>query len=100
MSVQNYNYKNNLTWTSNNTKVTPQQLFLDATYSFKEMVQNIRVRYIKSKENGAFSNFSLNLDDNHDWVNEQRHRKFGRCYTIYPDKNSRILGIYYIKLEL
>ena len=53
------------------------------------------------------------------WITEKRHRKFGRCYTIHPDKTtryyfvfveyvivlklpslSRNLGIYYMRIFL
>ena len=52
------------------------------------------------------------------WISEKRHRKFGRCYTIHPDKTTRYylfvqhgsvlklpyicrnLGIYYMRIFL
>ena len=31
---------------------------------------------------------------------EQRHRAFGKCYTLYPAKWIREHGIYYYKIQL
>ena len=70
-----------------------------ATFSLKEIAESIYVRYIRADINGKTSE-KLKIVDNHKWVTEQRHRKFGRCYTIYPDENVRQLGIYYIKIKL
>ncbi len=33
-------------------------------------------------------------------LTEQRHRSFGKCYTVHPDQAIRQLGVYYIKMEL
>ena len=68
----------------------------------KEIVKSINVRYIKADENRQFSNkLEIDIGTNHsNWFTEQRHRKFGRCYTTYPDKKSQHLGIYYIKFKL
>ena len=98
-SVQNYNYKINLNWTSNNTLLSQQQLFKDATYSLNELVRKVKVRHLDANDQGQFSEI-LVLEDNAKWVSEQYHRKFGRCYTFYPDENMQSLGIYYITLQL
>ena len=33
-------------------------------------------------------------------VQEQRHRSFGRCYTVQPDPTIQSLGLYYYKMDL
>ena len=33
-------------------------------------------------------------------IQEQRHRGFGRCYTIHPAEKFRKLGLYYFKIYL
>ena len=33
-------------------------------------------------------------------IQEQRHRRFGRCYTIHPAEKFRKLGLYYFKIYL
>ena len=88
-----------MVWTSNDTETTPQQLFFDVTYSLRDIVERIYVRYITADENGKTSD-DLSLLESSDMVTEQRHRKFGRCYTIYPDAKIRKLGIYYFKFKL
>ena len=98
-SIKNYNYKYNLTWTSNNTQLTPQQLFLDATYSLSDLVKAIKIRHLDADTNGSFVEL-LKLEESASWVTQQYHRAFGRCYTLYPEKYTRDLGIYYIALEL
>ena len=29
------------------------------------------------------------------WITEQRHRSFGKCYTIHPDENTRYFWTFY-----
>ena len=98
-SIQHYNHKTNLNWSSNDSSVTEQQLFLEATYNLDEIAKKIQIRLIRSDENGTFLK-SLDLFNSQKWITEQRHRKFGRCYTMYPDNFTRSLGIYYIKFQL
>ena len=98
-SIKKYNYKTNLNWSSNDSGVTQQQLFLEATYNLDEIAKKIQIRLIRSDENGTFLK-SLDLFNSQKWITEQRHRKFGRCYTMYPDDFTRSLGIYYIKFQL
>ena len=78
---------------------TEQQLFVDATYSINDIIRTISIRYLQADKNGKFSE-GLKIQDNASWVSEQRHRKFGRCYTFYPDTDMKYIGIYYIKIEL
>ena len=99
VSTENYNFKYNLTWTSNDTKLTPQQLFLDATYSLDEIVKGIKIRHLTADDSGSFKEI-LQLEEKATWITPQYHRSFGRCYTFYPEKYNRDLGIYYIKIEL
>ena len=98
-SIKKYNHKTNLNWSSNDSGVTQQQLFLEATYNLDEIAKKIQIRLIRSDENGTFLK-SLDLFNSQKWITEQRHRKFGRCYTMYPDDFTRSLGIYYIKFQL
>ena len=79
--------------------ITEQQLFLDATYSVNDIVRTINIRYLNADKTGKFTE-NLKIQDNASWVSEQRHRKFGRCYTFYPDTDMQYLGIYYLKIEL
>jgi hypothetical protein len=100
LSIDNYNYKNNLNWTSNDTNIKSQELFLLSTYSFHEIVKSVSVRTISEDENGDFSHIVADVAEMGNSVNEQRHRKYGRCYTFYPSSTKQQLGIYYIKLQL
>ena len=99
ISTKRYNYKENLTWTSNDTDVSPQQLFQEATFSLKDIVKKIYIRFLKADENGTFHE-DIGIENSSNLIKEQQHRKFGRCYTLSPDSRMRGLGIYYIKLQL
>ena len=79
--------------------MSQQQLFIEATYSFKEIVKSISVRCIQQNAKGDFFH-RLDLTKSQNWITEQRHRGFGRCYTYHPEPHMRNMGIYYIKLEL
>ena len=86
-------------WSSNDTSVDQQTLFKDITYEFDEIVKRIYVRFIKADENGK-SNVDIDLKGSSTSIKEQRHRGFGRCYTFYPEKRIRDLGVYYLKAYL
>ena len=99
MSIDNYNYKENLNWTSNDTQVSPQELFESATFSFKEIVRSLSIRTISEDTDGTFYQTADPIEFASSII-EQRHRKFGRCYTFYPKMSQQKLGIYYVKVEL
>ena len=101
MSIENYNYnKINLTWASQTMNLSEQRLFLEATYNVNDMISEIMIRLIKSDDKDGFSMTLKHLEQKQSYIVELRHRKFGRCYTFYPDKHMRNHGIYYIKLKL
>ena len=83
--------------------VTEQMLFKLITHEYDEIVNKTLIRFFHEDENGKAS-ISFSPDDNvnqtHLTVNEQRHRKFGKCYSVHPSKKYRLLGIYYIKFTL
>ena len=95
--VKRYNNakKYNLVWSSNDTTVDDESLFQQATYSLAEIVQRIYVRFITADSNGKTAT-EINLDGRSNSFKEQRHRKFGRCYTLQPEKYIRKLGVYYL----
>ena len=100
-NVKEYNNGRNrdLKWSSNDTSVDQQTLFKNVTYEFDEIVKRIYVRYIKTDENGK-ANEDIDFKGKSTSIKEQRHRVFGRCYTLYPEKRIRDLSVYYIKAWL
>ena len=103
-SVKNYNYKVNLNWSSKYDHVTEQELFNDVTQRYEDLIQSATIRFFKADQNGRSSvtvhyNDSLNVVKHFD-VAEQRHRKFGKCYSMRPTKKHRKLGMYRIKFLL
>ena len=100
-SVNNYNYKEDLWWSSNDTKISSQKLFMLATNSFKDIVKSLSIRTISEDEEGDFLvkvvTETARMGNS---ITEQRHRKYGRCYTYYPPQSQQRLGIYYIKIQL
>ena len=95
----NWKQASNLNWTSNNTNIDNQELFTSATLSYNEIVKKVRVRSVTENDNREFWHRveGNSLDSS---INEQRHRKFGRCYTFYPDPSLLKLGVYYIEVYL
>ena len=47
-SKKSYNYKYNLTWSSNDSNTSPIELFNLITYDFRELVSSIKIRYLKA----------------------------------------------------
>ena len=48
-------------------------------------------RFLKAdQDSGKFNLMMFDIASTHPaWITEQRHRAFGKCYTIYPDEKSR-----------
>ena len=103
-SVENYNYKYNLSWSSLAQNITEQKLFDDVTQRYEDIINSTRIRYFKPDEIGSssvtFYNENSTIIYNNVEVTEQRHRLFGKCYSIRPVEKYRVLGIYYIKFTL
>ena len=104
-SIGHYSLYKVKNWTSNLTGVSPQQLFLDVTYSFNERIRGIKVRYLVSNHtSGSISEWlninELNTGQGSDLVTEQRHRTLGRCYTFQLDESRLRRGVYYVKIKL
>ena len=88
-----------LNWSSNDTDISNKDLFGFSTFAFNEIVKKIRVRTILENENNEFWH-KLGKTDLETSINEKRHRKYGRCYTYYPDASLLKLGVYYIEFYL
>ena len=86
-------------WTSNDTSVDPQELFLLATYNVSEIVNKIEVRFNHADNNGN-KGATINSEDIIDSVQEQRHNHLGRCYTFRPHSDMRTLGVDSIRTYL
>ena len=103
-SVENYNYKYNLSWSSQAENTTEQKLFDDVTQRYADIINSTRIRHFKADEKGSstvtFSSENSTTIYSNVEVTEQRHRLFGKCYSIRPVEKYRVLGIYYIKFTL
>ena len=97
--MRKYNYKYDLNWTSNNSEITKQQLFAKATFELSEVVKKLKIRTIGADDSHSYS-FEVDLSMAKHSFTEQRHRKFGRCYSYCPEHHFRELGIYYITIVL
>ena len=83
--------------------VTEQMLFELITHDYEEIVSSHLIRFFHEDERGKSSiTFTPkdNVNQTHLTVNEQRHRKFGKCYSVHPSTKYRFLGIYYVKFTL
>lgn len=82
--------------------MTESQLFDLATLGIEEVFSHVYVRYFKADpETGSVgSEATLNLAAKPSSFTEQRHRFFGKCYSLHPEEDIRKLGVYYIKITL
>ena len=96
-----YNGDNSLlSWSSNHTNISEKDLFEAITYDKLEMIKSWRIRLLKEKDNGTMY-VKMNLtEDNSEIFTEQRHRAFGKCYTLHPPKEVRDVGVYYYTLKV
>ena len=88
-----------MNWTSNDTSIDPQELFLLATYNVSEIVNKIDIRFFHADPNGNID-ATINSEDIINFVQEQRHRNLGRCYTFRPDSDMRKRGVDSIRISL
>ena len=92
-----------LNWSSNHTGVSEKELFDKATYSIKDVFGKVYIRLFKATDEGQQA-LTMDLQEGFDQLDasfvEQRHRAFGKCYTLYPAKWIREHGIYYYKINL
>ena len=88
-----------LNWSSNDTDIGNKDLFEFSTFAFDEIVEKIRVRTILENENNQFWH-KIGEIDLETSINEKRHRKYGRCYSYYPDASLLKLGVYYMEFYL
>ncbi|CAB4057150.1 unnamed protein product [Lepeophtheirus salmonis] len=68
------------TWLSNQSNTSPRALFDYITFSAKDLIRTVKVRTFEAHPERGFL--------------------FGKCWTIYPDKWIRDLGIYYMMFQL
>ncbi|XP_059079351.1 uncharacterized protein LOC131877632 isoform X2 [Tigriopus californicus] len=95
-SVKKYNYKRDLVWSSNQSGITPRELFDQATLDLDELIYYFNIRTFGPNHQGNVAQ-KLNRTDNS--IVTQYHRKFGRCFTWYPSNEVKSLGIYYITIR-
>ena len=127
-SISSYNnMKGACTWSSNDSSISEVELFEKATYDLNELVKRFYIRFFFAnpvsflwylstrlieylielvlyfQAYGLSTNTKLNLTMDvklNPSITEQRHRAFGRCYTIYPAEDIRRIGVYYYKVDL
>ncbi|XP_040580132.1 uncharacterized protein [Lepeophtheirus salmonis] len=87
-------------WTSNNSDVSPLQLYDTASYTLNELVGQFYIRYF-CKIAGIFGKEIPVRQDNPRMFTEQRHRSYGKCYTIYPGYQLKVKerAVYYMHLK-
>ncbi len=90
-------------WSSNNSEVDEETLFKRATFCVEDIFKSVYIRFFRADEktgkyNVAYSD--LTDDSRPDSFMEQRHRPFGRCHTLYPERWIRELGVYYMRIRL
>ena len=89
-----------MTWLSNTRNISQRQLFIEATYDSKEIIERFCIRFIRSDNHGKILKSIENDELSKHYMLEIRHRKFGRCYSFHPNEELKKLGIYYIRIKL
>ena len=65
-SIERYNSKTNLNWSSNDSKTSESKLFDLATYSFGELVKRVFIRYFRA-DHVSINYYQIsNIDSNSD----------------------------------
>ncbi|XP_040576980.1 uncharacterized protein [Lepeophtheirus salmonis] len=85
------------TWLSNQSNTSPRALFDYITFSAKDLIRTVKVRTFEAHPERGFLVY-LNVSSS--TIKKNPHLKFGKCWTIYPDKWIRDLGIYYMMFQL
>ena len=90
-----------LTWSSNDTNVSEEELFDEVAYRFDDIVKLFFVRMVHVNESTDSSSYSLNVSQKSNrMISDARHRNWGKCYTFSPDDDTRGYGIYYLRMQL
>ncbi len=90
-----------MTWSSNRSWVTEEELFEEATLGAEDIFREVYFRFFKAGgDDGRYNRRYLGVDGSLPWVREQRHRAKGRCFTFTPEAWMKQLGIYYWKFIL
>ena len=63
-----------------------------------EVVNYILVRFLYAHE--KFNNSKTLKDQDLMNLKRSHHRKYGYCFTYYPDESYRNAGIYYMKISV
>ena len=90
-----------MSWTSNESNMTAQQLFKSATYEIEEILTDIKIRYTKNLNEKVKSSYYIKLPMvNGLKVTEQRKRSHLRCWTVALYPNMTMVPISYIRFHL
>ena len=59
------------------------------------------INTVKGQTQGNKKRVVLNVSEElPSTIKEQRHRKFGKCFTYIPDEDINDRGVYYIQIKL
>ena len=93
----------NITWTGNASFGSEQELYNNVTYKFEEIVDSIELNIHRNSKKRLTLRNKIYLKKNEDWkssIQENRHRKYGKCYSFVPEHEILESGVYYIHLKL
>ena len=84
----------NLRWSSNNSQLTPQQLYEQVTHG--RILKGIYLWLLSKNKVGSLEQ-QLDLKEN---LKEIRDWDRGRCYTVHPSEEIRKFGIFAMHVYL
>ncbi|CAB4054679.1 ASIC4 [Lepeophtheirus salmonis] len=80
-------------WMSNNSFKSPEELYEDLTLRPDDVFSEISMDLFRPHPITGLSISSINTSNKDPSLMEQRHKEYGKCYTIYPSRTLRALGI-------
>ena len=120
MQYSSHDCSSNMTWSSRNTSLSENDIFENVTLKFDELVDSIKLTRFRglnvSKSSRSFPWISIIFQDLffkkattnfnefsnliHEYIQEQRHNEYGKCYTFYPKCDIQGDGIKSITFKL
>lgn len=89
-----------LDWKGNDSALNGKALFEAATFSVDDIVNKITIRLDTDRPDGKSHIVLRGNELKNNLLTEKGHRKYGKCYVYQPNKSTRNLGIYYIKIDM
>lgn len=86
-------------WTSNQSDVSPIEVYDDSTFAIQKMVEKITIQTMTPDQLGSYL-LVLNKDNLEKNVIPNYHRSLGQCSTLSLEEGIRQRGVRYVELKM